>query len=171
MDFQLFWSIIGREFHKRACSKACVVFLAILPLEIFLPFHSWVLEGACHAFNCDSSAHRARWYSMEMAGIVCFTGANIITQARELIEQIGWVSTELKKVHLHLGQMWEHVEHLSFRRDGTRFLWGRRAGKAGGFHPREEKRREGSRETSVEWLIKRNRDFLHEQNVIEEQLF
>ncbi len=33
--------------------------------------------------------HRARWYSMEMAGIVCFTGANIITQARELIEQIG----------------------------------------------------------------------------------
>uniref|UniRef100_A0A8C8ZA88 DNA polymerase epsilon catalytic subunit n=1 Tax=Prolemur simus TaxID=1328070 RepID=A0A8C8ZA88_PROSS len=31
----------------------------------------------------------ARWYSMEMAGIVCFTGANIITQARELIEQIG----------------------------------------------------------------------------------
>ncbi|XP_067911587.1 DNA polymerase epsilon catalytic subunit A [Heterodontus francisci] len=32
---------------------------------------------------------RARWYSMEMAGIVCHTGANIITQARELIEQIG----------------------------------------------------------------------------------
>ncbi|XP_063000312.1 DNA polymerase epsilon catalytic subunit A [Elgaria multicarinata webbii] len=31
----------------------------------------------------------ARWYSMEMAGIVCFTGAHIITQARELIEQIG----------------------------------------------------------------------------------
>lgn len=26
---------------------------------------------------------------MEMAGIVCYTGANIITQARELIEQIG----------------------------------------------------------------------------------
>ncbi|XP_062890220.1 DNA polymerase epsilon catalytic subunit A isoform X2 [Mobula hypostoma] len=31
----------------------------------------------------------ARWYSMEMAGIVCHTGANIIMQARELIEQIG----------------------------------------------------------------------------------
>ncbi|RXM93467.1 DNA polymerase epsilon catalytic subunit A, partial [Acipenser ruthenus] len=31
----------------------------------------------------------ARWYSMEMAGIVCHTGANIITQARELVEQIG----------------------------------------------------------------------------------
>uniref|UniRef100_UPI00358EBC15 DNA polymerase epsilon catalytic subunit A isoform X2 n=1 Tax=Myxine glutinosa TaxID=7769 RepID=UPI00358EBC15 len=31
----------------------------------------------------------ARWYSMEMAGIVCNTGANIITRAREIIEQIG----------------------------------------------------------------------------------
>lgn len=31
----------------------------------------------------------ARWYSMEMAGIVCHTGANIITNAREVIEQIG----------------------------------------------------------------------------------
>ena len=31
----------------------------------------------------------ARWYSMEMAGIVCHTGANIIRQAREIVEQIG----------------------------------------------------------------------------------
>ncbi|CAH1796227.1 unnamed protein product [Owenia fusiformis] len=31
----------------------------------------------------------ARWYSMEMAGIVCNTGANIIKQAREIVEQIG----------------------------------------------------------------------------------
>ncbi|XP_026280416.1 DNA polymerase epsilon catalytic subunit 1 [Frankliniella occidentalis] len=31
----------------------------------------------------------ARWHSMEMAGIVCFTGANIITKAREIIEQVG----------------------------------------------------------------------------------
>ncbi|XP_030759546.1 DNA polymerase epsilon catalytic subunit A [Sitophilus oryzae] len=31
----------------------------------------------------------ARWYSMEMAGIVCYTGANIITKAREIIEQVG----------------------------------------------------------------------------------
>ncbi|VEL26730.1 unnamed protein product [Protopolystoma xenopodis] len=30
----------------------------------------------------------ARWYSMEMAGVVCHTGANIITKARELIEQV-----------------------------------------------------------------------------------
>ncbi|XP_048254478.1 DNA polymerase epsilon catalytic subunit A-like isoform X1 [Haliotis rufescens] len=31
----------------------------------------------------------ARWYSMEMAGIVCFTGASIIKKAREIVEQIG----------------------------------------------------------------------------------
>lgn len=31
----------------------------------------------------------ARWYSMEMAGIVCLTGANIITRAREIVERIG----------------------------------------------------------------------------------
>ncbi|CAM9190271.1 unnamed protein product [Chrysoparadoxa australica] len=31
----------------------------------------------------------ARWRSMEMAGIVTKTGANLITQARELVEQIG----------------------------------------------------------------------------------
>lgn len=31
----------------------------------------------------------ARWFSMEMAGIVCHTGANIITEARKLIEHIG----------------------------------------------------------------------------------
>ncbi|XP_067928568.1 DNA polymerase epsilon catalytic subunit A-like [Watersipora subatra] len=31
----------------------------------------------------------ARWYSMEMAGIVCHTGANIIKRAREITESIG----------------------------------------------------------------------------------
>lgn len=31
----------------------------------------------------------ARWRSMEMAGIVTYTGAQLIKQARELVEQIG----------------------------------------------------------------------------------
>ncbi|KAJ9597155.1 hypothetical protein L9F63_026956, partial [Diploptera punctata] len=31
----------------------------------------------------------ARWHSMEMAGIVCYTGAAIITKAREIIEKVG----------------------------------------------------------------------------------
>jgi len=34
--------------------------------------------------------YSARWYSMEMAGIVCYTGASIIMQAREIVEQIGY---------------------------------------------------------------------------------
>ncbi|KAI1730436.1 DNA polymerase family B domain-containing protein [Ditylenchus destructor] len=31
----------------------------------------------------------SRWFSMEMAGIVCLTGANIITEARQIVEKIG----------------------------------------------------------------------------------
>ncbi|KAB7504214.1 DNA polymerase epsilon catalytic subunit A [Armadillidium nasatum] len=31
----------------------------------------------------------SRWHSMEMAGIVCYTGATIIMRAREIVEQIG----------------------------------------------------------------------------------
>ncbi|XP_011498886.1 PREDICTED: DNA polymerase epsilon catalytic subunit A, partial [Ceratosolen solmsi marchali] len=31
----------------------------------------------------------SRWFSMEMGGIVCYTGAHIIMRAREIIEQIG----------------------------------------------------------------------------------
>uniref|UniRef100_A0A1B0CZY1 DNA polymerase epsilon catalytic subunit n=1 Tax=Phlebotomus papatasi TaxID=29031 RepID=A0A1B0CZY1_PHLPP len=31
----------------------------------------------------------ARWHSMPMGGIVCLTGANIITKAREIIERVG----------------------------------------------------------------------------------
>lgn len=31
----------------------------------------------------------ARWHSMEMAGVVTYTGAQLITQARKLVEQIG----------------------------------------------------------------------------------
>ena len=37
----------------------------------------------------NSTPFSCRWYSMEMAGIVCFTGANIIMKAREIVEQIG----------------------------------------------------------------------------------
>lgn len=31
----------------------------------------------------------SRWFSMEMGGIVCCTGASIITKAREIIERVG----------------------------------------------------------------------------------
>lgn len=56
-------------------------------------YGNWALSTTVLSvcINCVLTfvSNRARWYSMEMAGIVCFTGANIITQARELIEQIG----------------------------------------------------------------------------------
>ena len=31
----------------------------------------------------------SRWYSMEMAGVTCLTGATIIQMARALVERIG----------------------------------------------------------------------------------
>jgi len=43
--------------------------------------------------NITTVCDRARWYSMEMAGIVCYTGASIIMQAREIVEQIGYYSS------------------------------------------------------------------------------
>lgn len=30
----------------------------------------------------------SRWHSMEMAGIVCYTGATIIMRSREIVEQV-----------------------------------------------------------------------------------
>lgn len=32
----------------------------------------------------------SRWHSMEMAGIVCYTGATIITRSREIVEQVSF---------------------------------------------------------------------------------
>lgn len=46
-------------------------------------------------YHADVFLYSARWYSMEMAGVVCYTGASIITQAREIVEQIGYVLFEL----------------------------------------------------------------------------
>ena len=41
---------------------------------------------------------------MEMAGIVCHTGANIIRQAREIVEQIGQVNcvTKFLSIVIHV---------------------------------------------------------------------
>ncbi|GMT29096.1 hypothetical protein PFISCL1PPCAC_20393 [Pristionchus fissidentatus] len=60
-------------------------------------------QGMCVLFESLQLAHKcilnsfygyvmrkgSRWFSMEMAGIVCHTGANIIMEARKLVEQIG----------------------------------------------------------------------------------
>ena len=60
-------------------------------------------KGMCVLYDSLQLAHKcilnsfygyvmrrgARWFSMEMAGIVTYTGANIIKEARVLVEQIG----------------------------------------------------------------------------------
>ncbi len=58
--------------------------------------------------------HRARWYSMEMAGIVCYTGANIITRAREITEQIGWVQgwNSFGGVQMHITSIHAITMHM-----------------------------------------------------------
>lgn len=39
--------------------------------------------------NASLSVTSARWHSMEMAGIVCHTGSNIIKKARQIVERVG----------------------------------------------------------------------------------
>ncbi|KAL0418310.1 UNVERIFIED_CONTAM: DNA polymerase epsilon catalytic subunit A, partial [Sesamum radiatum] len=48
--------------------------------------------GICmreNPFYVDTVRRGARWYSMEMAGVVTYTGAKIIQNARLLVERIG----------------------------------------------------------------------------------
>lgn len=40
-------------------------------------------------YLCYWNFRGARWYSMEMAGVVTYTGAKIIQNARLLVEKIG----------------------------------------------------------------------------------
>ncbi|TGZ66839.1 hypothetical protein CRM22_005120 [Opisthorchis felineus] len=61
----------------------------------------------------------ARWYSMEMAGIVCHTGAQIITKSRELIEQVG------RGLELDTDGIWcilpaSFPQNLEFQTTGTK---------------------------------------------------
>jgi len=56
---------------------------------------------ACAVHRCMmliTGCYSARWYSMEMAGIVCYTGASIIMQAREIVEQIGYDNVPTFKI-------------------------------------------------------------------------
>lgn len=50
-----------------------------------------LLQTTTYLSSCSIYHHffSARWHSMEMAGIVCYTGAHIIMRAREIIERIG----------------------------------------------------------------------------------
>lgn len=48
-----------------------------------------VASSVCVISQTFISSRGARWYSMEMAGVVTYTGAKIIQNARVLVEKIG----------------------------------------------------------------------------------
>lgn len=51
---------------------------------------AWIILSLSVPFRLNETNYRgARWYSMEMAGVVTYTGAKIIQNARLLIERIG----------------------------------------------------------------------------------
>lgn len=56
--------------------------------SLLLQWHPCLCYLSSDAFTCFSS-RGARWYSMEMAGVVTYTGAKIIQNARLLVEKIG----------------------------------------------------------------------------------
>ena len=55
----------------------------------------------------------ARWHSMEMAGIVTYQGAELIKQARELVEQVGGMLTRPRSAawHVRLTRSFVHICH------------------------------------------------------------
>ncbi|KAJ5074812.1 intein-containing DNA polymerase epsilon catalytic subunit a precursor [Anaeramoeba ignava] len=69
----------GTAIEIEECAKSIVLYdsLQLAHKCILNSFYGYVMRTG------------ARWHSMEMAGIVTLTGANIITQARQLVERIG----------------------------------------------------------------------------------
>ncbi|KAL7672483.1 hypothetical protein ACOME3_007367 [Neoechinorhynchus agilis] len=65
--------------HARYCSNMVVLYdsLQMAHKCILNSFYGYVMRKG------------ARWHSLEMAGIVCYTGSLIITKARILVDQIG----------------------------------------------------------------------------------
>lgn len=73
-------SIDPDDHHKKDEAKKLVVLYDSLQLAhkvILNSFYGYVMRKG------------SRWYSMEMAGITCLTGATIIQMARSLVERIG----------------------------------------------------------------------------------
>ncbi|KAI4894825.1 hypothetical protein NFI96_029846 [Prochilodus magdalenae] len=86
---------IGDAAEVKRCKNMEILYesLQLAHKCILNSFYGYVMRKGCVPNRTVTLSFttilEARWYSMEMAGIVCHTGANIITQARELIEQIG----------------------------------------------------------------------------------
>jgi DNA polymerase epsilon subunit 1 len=64
----------------------------------------------------------SRWYSMEMAGVTCLTGASLIQMARQLVERIG------RPLELDTDGIWcvlpeTFPENFTFKLRGGKTLW------------------------------------------------
>ena len=64
----------------------------------------------------------SRWYSMEMAGVTCLTGASLIQMARQLVERVG------RPLELDTDGIWcvlpeTFPENFTFRLRGGKTLW------------------------------------------------
>lgn len=57
--------------------------------ELTLYLCPCILRSFLTSLSSWSLCRGARWYSMEMAGVVTYTGAKIIQNARLLVEKIG----------------------------------------------------------------------------------
>lgn len=76
--------------HDEAAEKKDLATMTNAKLEMVL-YESLQLAHKCilNSFYGYVMRKGSRWYSMEMAGIVCHTGANIIKEARKLVDHIG----------------------------------------------------------------------------------
>ncbi|CAI5437915.1 unnamed protein product [Caenorhabditis angaria] len=74
----------------QAAKDSDLATMATAKLEMVL-YESLQLAHKCilNSFYGYVMRKGSRWFSMEMAGIVCHTGANIIREARKLVELIG----------------------------------------------------------------------------------
>ncbi|VDO97023.1 unnamed protein product [Soboliphyme baturini] len=81
----------GDASEIRSCRSKVVLYdsLQLAHKCILNSFYGYVMRRGRR--NSHTSVFcRSRWHSMEMAGIVCYTGGNIIKDARILVDQIGY---------------------------------------------------------------------------------
>lgn len=72
-------SAFSIPFMDMSCASEFVHFVFALLISCWIDFH----------YHIPCFSRGARWYSMEMAGVVTYTGAKIIQNARLLVEKIG----------------------------------------------------------------------------------
>lgn len=91
-------NVVCGVFRPGLCRISCpcesIFFCRFVPFSIIASL--WFCIHASYFLYCKG----ARWYSMEMAGVVTYTGAKIIQNARVLVAQIG------KPLELDIDGIW-----------------------------------------------------------------